>query len=468
MKAPENLVNAVNRLNPRAILVLDANVLMTAPRVVKYEIAAQGQFLLVVPEVVITEIANIKRGGQSKGNIRKAACALNVMDELFDRGQPTDGIDIGEGRWMITTKTPKPKASEDTPLEERQVQRTFGNADAAILRLAEVCKEHFPDAPTLLVTHDRDLMRTARSRGLHACKLAALRSAETLSQMLIDRSLIDIPVSALVAELSDPDEERPVRITVTLEELRSEGDNLVSRGVGSLTYDNGRYPFRWTFPYKNAAKVEDFESLWDLADSVVMPLENVDFMGADERLPEQVRRYVCSMLESLAHTGFDYGELHVPHVRIYLDLSFLMGMEGWGPFPKWDQLGEVRELLKSQSEIDTYNAFANLHNQHRQTLLDGTCDHFGHTFIKAFEHRKELDSMLGEEERAGGALDELAPALAMLLDTALNTWFVGDTREAEFVYHPFAWPQEAEESQEEDDEEHEDEYLDEDEEEIDD
>ena len=55
MKTPENVVKAVERLKPQAVLLLDTNILMENPRLESYEITVPGPFLLVVPQVVHNE-----------------------------------------------------------------------------------------------------------------------------------------------------------------------------------------------------------------------------------------------------------------------------------------------------------------------------------------------------------------------------------------------------------------------------
>ena len=71
-------------------------------------------------------------------------------------------------------------------------------------------------------------------------------------------------------------------ISMTLEELRSEGDALIAQGSGRLSYDEARFPFRWTFPYPDLASYEpDTVDVHELDESAVMSSENLDFMGAD-------------------------------------------------------------------------------------------------------------------------------------------------------------------------------------------
>ena len=457
MEVPKNLVEAVSRLEPKAILLLDTNILMNPPRLDSYEIAALGRFLLVVPRVVYNELMAIKLGPRDKESVRKAFRALKVLDNLYELDDPVNGIDIGNGRWLITTDTPP--TPNDITVEDRQVQKNLGTVDAALLRLADACSRNLLDPPTLLVTGDKNLTGVARSQGLIVCQLSSLRSPGALKDLLIDDDTF---------LLLDPDEERSVKIEMTLEELRSGGDYLIASGIGHLTYDDERYWFRWTFPYRNigmawearVAEERDEHSdarfpgnwrpyygddpFWDILGGVVMPLENVDFMGEGERIPEPARRLVCSMLESAA--GYE-GQLHPPHVHVRLVLSFLMSME-WGPHNS-TYFEELRcQGLKSQEEADVYTDLCERHNQHVRSLLDGTVESFGGTYRRAFELREALNAQLGEELEEDGVLRELAPGLASLLDDALDAWSVGGTREEEFTYHPFEWLQEAEEPQE--------------------
>ena len=63
MVAPENLMDAVSRLKPRAILLLDTNTVMDAPKLDSYDINSPGP-LLVIPLVVDNEL--LKLGGRDE------------------------------------------------------------------------------------------------------------------------------------------------------------------------------------------------------------------------------------------------------------------------------------------------------------------------------------------------------------------------------------------------------------------
>ena len=78
MEAPENLVEAVNRLKPRAMLLLDTNTIMDAPWLQSYEINAPGPFLVVVPRAVDNELMSVRRGGKDERTRQKASRAYNV------------------------------------------------------------------------------------------------------------------------------------------------------------------------------------------------------------------------------------------------------------------------------------------------------------------------------------------------------------------------------------------------------
>ena len=439
MEAPKNLVNAVNRLTPRAVLILDTNPIMDNLRLDEYEINAPGPFLLVVPRIVVNELTSLRRGGKDEQTRRKASRACNVIDELYERGNPINGIHLGDDRWLITASSPR--LPDSSILENEQVPRFLGKGDDALRRLAEVCTEGCPETSTLLITGDRDLRRVAKTQGLSACPLSILRSREALGGILDARPIV--APSIVLSELLNPHEERPVKIAMTLEELRSEGDNLVARGSGRVAYDERRYPFRWTFPYENLARNKNQwtsglpESFW----YAVMPLENVDFMGDDENIPEPVRRFVCSMLED-AHESM---ELQPPPtiVRYQISWNIEMGMMVGG----WEGGGE--EFLKPKISPENVERFHELFRQQLQlieSLRDGKAKSVGRVYRQAFQAIEELGDLLSEESEYDCYYWNLESALMNLLDFALCTWSVGETREAEYTYRPFSWPEEEEEA----------------------
>ena len=298
MKTPENLLKAVEHLNPQAILLLDTNTVMDYPQFVSHKIAAPGPFLLVVPQVVDNELLGLTFNNDTQTK-QKASRAHKQLGKLYERGNPADGIDVGNDRWVMTVSSPRPAATENTPIEEDQIWRYLGQVDAALLRLADACAEDLPDTRTLLITRDRKLTHVARSRGLAVYPWPKLRSPETLDRLLLpgDRFGPITDIDTYFSSLLDSNKERNVKMAMTLEELKSEGDYLVARGMGCLNYDDEEYRFRWTYPYEDAGKTEDTDSLIKMMDNLgTMPLENVDFFGKEESLQEDLKRYVCSVL----------------------------------------------------------------------------------------------------------------------------------------------------------------------------
>lgn len=471
MKAPENLVKAVERLEPRLILLLDANTIMDYPQFVSHEIAAPGRFLLVVPQAVDNEILGLTFN-PAQGTKQKASRARKQLGRLYEQGNPVVGIDLGNDRWIMTVRTPRPAASE--PIEDDQIWRYLGQVDAALLRLADACAEDISNTRTVLVTKDKDLTHAARSRGHAVCLWPKLRSPETVEKLLLhdDRSGPAQDIDTYLSSLLDSNDEQPLKIAMTLEELRSEGDYLIASGIGSLTYDKTTHPFRWTFPYINVGKAEDFESMWEIAqDAGSMPVENVDFMGADEKIPERVRRLVCSLLEGSAAWGQERLQrtLQSSRTQVRLSLGFIMGND-WGTFTKHlpMQAKEHAELLsKSSEELGDYDRVWASHEQCIQSLLDGTAKDIGDTYISAFKCREQMESLLGldpmDDDRVTAKLEV---GLSMMIQDALDTWAVGETVEEELLYRPFEWAEEIENTEdlESEDDEHYEEFEEEEEE----
>ncbi len=452
MEAPGNLVDAVNRLMPRAILLLDTNTIMNNPRLDSYEISASGRFLLAIPQVVYNEIMGLRLGNKDEQTRQKASRALNLMDKLYERGDPAAGIDLGNDRWLITAKAPS-RQQDSNSVEDEQVRRNLGKVDDALLRLAAASSQDCPDTSTLLITRDRDLTRVSRSQGLSACPLSSLRSSETLEQMLPDVQPSEAPTIDLSSLLS-PEQERPVKIAMKLEELRSEREYLVASGSGFLRYDEERHPFRWIFPYKNLAVYREIwnEDILQLEDDIIMPMDNLDFMGADEQIPESVRRLICDMLERSAgwtgYGGWSYRHwaLQSPLTQVRFDLKFhadMGGMRGG----LWHTGAEIHKRDLGSEAAAKFDKLSIQHDRHMQSLLDGTAKSFGDTYRSAFRLGEAIDGVLGDEGpyQYDDLFWDLESSLISFVDYALDTWSVGETQEAEFNYRPFEWLEDKEE-----------------------
>ena len=256
-----------------------------------------------------------------------------------------------------------------------------------------------------------------------------------------------------IYELIDFDEERPIKITLTLEELRSDRDYLIGRGSGRLTDGEERYPFRWTFPYQNLAIYNLSEDDVPIStEYAVMPLENVDFMGADDKIPEEIRRYVCSMLED----AYESQDLQSPITKVRSSMLFNTHMGTTrGGTPIGYPLSEKQKQGRKLEDAESYEELRILHNRHVNSLFDGSAENIGEVYRTAFQLSEEIDSLWG------GALDEdydefnwnVELSLIEFLNIALEAWVVGETREAEYTYHPFAMPDEEEETLTDDEEE---------------
>ena len=459
MNVPQNLVNAVNHIRPQAILLLDTNTVMRPPRLESYEIAAEGPFLLVVPHLVAGmggELTSIELGNHNKSKREMASRARKYLGQLYERGDPKAGINLGSGRWLITVYTPKP---DPDSLEDQRARKWLGPVDSALLRLARACVQDRLDTRTLLITHDKSLTdHAAKAEYLSVCQLRDLRSSETLGKMLLDASRPEKPdTPSPFKEFVNSDEERPVKIAMTLEELRSDGDYIIARGTGHLTDGEERYPFRWTFPYQNLARYKDLSTvdIHEFNEMMVMPIDNIDFMGVGERITESAKRLVCNTLEESGGWTDTGQSLQSPQtvLRFNIKLHTAMGIMKSG----WERWGA--EYLTAKISPENVGRFDELFDQHlqlRQSLTDGTAGSIGRIYQQLFQVIGELEVLLGghPDEYEYNEYDwDLETALIEFLDDALGTWSVGETREAEGTYPTFAPLDEREESSADDDEE---------------
>ena len=447
MEAPQNLVDAVNRIKPRVILVLDTNVIMKFPWLDRLKTSASGPFLLVVPILVDGELVRLRKDKDEQTR-KKASRAHWVTSKLYKQGNPPTGIELGNDRWLITVSAPA--SAGFNVLEDEQARSDKGKVDAALLRMTATYTQDFPNVSTLFVTEENDLRRIADiSDGLSACKLSELRSSGTFENISREIGPSRLPdVDEAVAALLDADNERQVRIAITLEELRSESDDLlVARGSGRLTYDGNRFPFRWTFPYQNLAIYNLLEDDVPVdTESAVMPLENVDFMGADNEIPEGVSRFVCSMLED----AYASQDLQSPITKVRASMLFYthMGTTRGGALI-YDSLSDMQKQGKKEEGIRRYEELRISHDRHVKSLYDGSAKSVSETYRSAFQSSENLDSFW-----TGGTVDDeydedeydwdnwnVELSLMWFLDEALSAWTVGETREAEYTYRPFAWPE---------------------------
>ena len=265
------------------------------------------------------------------------------------------------------------------------------------------------------------------------CRLSDLRSPEVLEKVIVCAGSIrvsDIDFSALL----DRDVERPVKISMTLEELRSEGDALIAQGSGRLSYDEARFPFRWTFPYPDLAPHEKLDTvdIHELNESAVMSSENLDFMGTDEQLPEPVKSFVCGVLEDSARWSDTGKSLQSPLTRLRFNLVWhsAMGMLIGEPYR---YRAETHKKLISGELVSRYDQLSGQHDLHLRSLQDGTTESFGCAYRSMFHLHEALAELLGwkEEYDSGEGPLDLDSALIYFLDTTLRTWSVGETQEVD-------------------------------------
>ncbi len=439
MQAPENLINAVERIQPRAVLLLDTNTAMDVPRLDSYEISADGEFLLVIPILCITELISLSKGGRDKQTRRKADRALRILYKYFEQGKPDFGIQLGDGLWLITVETPP--LPETPTLEQKRIERVVGKVDAGLLRLAEACATHRPHVASALISRDGGPSLLASGLGLSAFPVSSLRSTEAMTRWLGEVPVFEPPTMRDFEGLLNFDEEQLVRVSMTLEELKSESELLIARGSGRITYDGERFPFRWTFPYEDLAKYK-LLCVDGPEEEPVMPLENLDFMGADEKLPDGVKRHICGILEDSGRCpGWEWEtegwSLQSPLTALRYSLLFhtSMGM----------MRGDINPHVKELYDQTYYNLM--------ESILEGTATNLGVAYRSAFQLQEDVEeaemgdvSDDNEDYETKHGVWDLETSLIELLDAALGTWSVGQTREEEFTYTPFALPESEEES----------------------
>ena len=78
MGIPQNLADVIDRVKPRAILLLDTNTILNNPRIPSYQVEAPGTFLLVIPQVVDNEILALTLGDRDTKTKQKATSALKA------------------------------------------------------------------------------------------------------------------------------------------------------------------------------------------------------------------------------------------------------------------------------------------------------------------------------------------------------------------------------------------------------
>lgn len=453
METPKELVDAVSRILPRAILVLDTNVIMKRPWLDSYEINMTGPFLLIVLRLVDGELMRLRKDeGKDHATRAKASRACAITGNLYNQGSPATGIDLGNNKWLITVNVPSD--SNTNTLEDWQARKDKGTVDAALLRMLAACTQDFPSVSTLLVTEEHDLRRLASTNGLSACKLSELRSPKTFEKIPRETSSSrPHDVDEAVAALLDPKRKRLVEIAITLEELRSEADDLVARGSGRVTYEGNRFPFRWTFPYRNLAIYNLSEDDVPIStESAVMPLENVDFMGADDKIPEGVRSYVCSFLED----AYESKDLQSPLTKVRASMMFNTHMGTTrGGAPIGYPLSEKQKQGRKPEDAESYEEHRILHNRHVNSLFDDSAESIGEDYRTAFQLSEAIDSLWsgGVDEEYDEYNWNVELSLMEFLNVALEAWVVGETREAEYTYRPFAWPEDEVEAVVDDEEE---------------
>ena len=452
MNALQNLDDAVTRIKPRVILVLDTNVIMKFPWLDRLKISSSGPFLLVVPTLVDGELMRLRKDKDERTR-KRASLAHWFTSKLYEQGKPHAGVDLGDDRWLITVSAPA--SGVINALDDQQTRSDKGMVDAALLRMTAACTRDFSDASTLFVTEEHDLRRRASTLGLSACQLSDLRSSETFENIFREtRPNEELNIEDAIIALVDPKNKRTIKIAVTLEELKSETDNLlVARGSGQLTYEGKRFPFRWMFPYQNQAIYNRLsDDIPESSEYAEMPLENVDFMGADDEIPEGVRRYVCSMLEG----AYESQDLQSPITKVRASMLFntFMGItRGGTPFDY--PLSEEQKQGKEPEDAERYEELRISHNQHVSSLYDGSAKSMSEAYRSAFQLSENLDSfwdgIIDDEYDEFNWNVELS--LIEFLDEALGAWSVGETREAEYTHTPFPSLEDDEESSADDEEE---------------
>lgn len=317
------LRNLINSRHPKAVVVVDTNVVIREPDFSKWVIPV-GETLFILSDMIIRELEHLKKRPDSR---EKAISAVNSLNGLLSQGAISEGIKVEKVGWFISPPSPPTENARAALTQFQDIVNAFKESDTLLLILAIELIQMLPDMPVIFVTGDKNLFNIVETNSVPSCLFEGFPLEKF--QMAVNKSLNQkLDWDRILGEIQETTVERSLPVEITLlgktmlpnsvqdatssskqtRRALAEGRGVVHRRTESI-------PFLWSLYFT----MYDLDSISEELVNSEKHTVSIDFLGSDAQIPDSIARDLKAKIQGCA--DWDAWVSGMPTVQ---NLSFLM------------------------------------------------------------------------------------------------------------------------------------------------
>ena len=162
----QNIKKLVDDNKPRAILLVDTNIVMNNPIITKWE-TDLIEPIYIFPQVILSELEYLKDKAKKNDaeTPEKSKEAIRRFGSFADTGNIDKGIHTNNVGWIISIIEPDSSLINPALAEKETIKKAFGESDAKMIILFFEVSKCFKHLPVILLTNDKNLSNLAKVQG---------------------------------------------------------------------------------------------------------------------------------------------------------------------------------------------------------------------------------------------------------------------------------------------------------------
>jgi hypothetical protein len=160
----DNIKKLVEDNKPRAILLVDTNIVMHNPIMTKWE-TDLNEPIYIFPGIIISELEFLKTKKNAPETTAKCKTAINEFASFAATGNIAEGIHLNSGGWIISVATPVSSVIKPALAEIETIVKGFGESDAQMILIHMEVSKLFEGVPVIFLSNDINLSNSANING---------------------------------------------------------------------------------------------------------------------------------------------------------------------------------------------------------------------------------------------------------------------------------------------------------------
>ncbi|MFA4837703.1 MAG: PIN domain-containing protein [Dehalococcoidia bacterium] len=156
----------VTQRQPSTIILVDTNIVIKEPQFNNWTTLLKNP-LFILSDGILVELEYLrnKKSAKESSPQQPFRDAIRGLNELFKRGNITNGINIKDIGWFLSVSSPKESVIKPELDQWDTILKAFGQFDTKLLILAKELNRCMPTIPVIFATGDVNLFNIAANNG---------------------------------------------------------------------------------------------------------------------------------------------------------------------------------------------------------------------------------------------------------------------------------------------------------------